>query len=175
MSKRNFGRRMSLIAASALMIDYVMTVAVSTASAIEQVTSAIPALVDERVLLGVIAIGLITIGNLRGLREAGNLFAVPTYVFLGSALLMIVIGTFRIVVLGEKAQYAADLQQQVGEGFQSLSLLLLLRAFAAGAVALTGTEAIATGVPGVQAARGEERLDDAGGHGRRFSASSSSG
>src|SRR4051794_40368940 len=88
-SKRNFGRQMSLIAASALMIDYVMTVAVSTASSIEQVTSAFPALIDERVILGVIAITLITIGNLRGLREAGNLFAVPTYLFLGSALLMI--------------------------------------------------------------------------------------
>jgi amino acid transporter len=77
-SKRNFGQWMSLIAASALMIDYVMTVAVSTASSIEQVTSALPFLIDERVLLGVIAIALITIGNLRGLREAGNLFAIPT-------------------------------------------------------------------------------------------------
>ena len=89
-SKRNFGRQMSLIAASALMIDYVMTVAVSTASSIEQVTSAVPELIDERVILGVLAITLITIGNLRGLREAGNLFAIPTYLFLGSALLMIV-------------------------------------------------------------------------------------
>jgi len=149
-SKRNFGRGMSLLAASALMIDYVMTVAVSTASAIEQVTSAIPALIDERVILGVIAITLITIGNLRGLREAGNLFAIPTYLFLGSALLMIAIGTVRIVVFGEGGAYGAQIVNQTGESLQTLSVLLLLRAFAAGAVALTGTEAIATGVPAFQ-------------------------
>jgi amino acid transporter len=149
-SKRNFGRWMSLIAASALMIDYVMTVAVSTASSIEQVTSAFPALYDERVLLGVIAIGLITIGNLRGLREAGTLFAIPTYLFVGSALLMILIGSIRIIVFGERGEYSAELANQVGESFQAVSLLLLLRAFAAGAVALTGTEAIATGVPAFQ-------------------------
>src|SRR4051794_19433638 len=150
-SKRNFGRMVSLIAASALMIDYVMTVAVSTASAIEQVTSAVPALVDERVILGIAVIILITLGNLRGLREAGNIFAIPTYLFVGSAILMIAIGTFRIVVLGEHGTYnEAVLSRQVGESFQSLSLILLLRAFAAGAVALTGTEAIATGVPAFQ-------------------------
>jgi len=146
-SKRNFGQWMSLIAASALMIDYVMTVAVSTASSIEQVTSALPFLIDERVLLGVLAITLITIGNLRGLREAGNLFAIPTYLFLGSALLMIAIGTVRIVVFHEHGSYSENLVNQVGETLQPLTLLLLLRAFAAGAVALTGTEAIATGVP----------------------------
>jgi amino acid transporter len=150
-SKANFGRRVSLIAASALMIDYVMTVAVSTASAIEQVTSAVPELIDERVILGVLVIGLITIGNLRGLREAGNIFAIPTYLFLGAALLMIAIGSIRIVVFNEHGTYnEAVLSHQVGEGFQSLSLILLLRAFAAGAVALTGTEAIATGVPAFQ-------------------------
>jgi amino acid transporter len=146
-SKRNFGQWMSLIAASALMIDYVMTVAVSTASSIEQVTSALPFLIDERVALGVGAIALIMIGNLRGLREAGNLFAIPTYLFLGSALLMISIGTIRIVVFHEHGEYSQNLLNQVGETVQPLSILLLLRAFAAGAVALTGTEAIATGVP----------------------------
>jgi amino acid transporter len=150
-SKRNFGQLVSLVAASALMIDYVMTVAVSTASAIEQVTSAVPALVDERVILGIAVIALITVGNLRGLREAGNIFAIPTYLFVGSAILMIAIGTFRIVVLGEHGTYNETvLAQQVGESFQSLTLILLLRAFAAGAVALTGTEAIATGVPAFQ-------------------------
>ena len=146
-SKRNFGQWMSLIAASALMIDYVMTVAVSTASSIEQVTSALPFLIDERVLLGVLAIALITIGNLRGLREAGNLFAIPTYLFLGSALLMIAIGSVRIIVFHEHGSYSENLVHQVGETLQPLSVILLLRAFAAGAVALTGTEAIATGVP----------------------------
>ncbi|HEY8636086.1 MAG TPA: APC family permease [Candidatus Limnocylindrales bacterium] len=149
-SKRNYGQWMSLIAASALMIDYVMTVAVSTASSIEQVTSALPFLIDQRVILGVVAIALITIGNLRGLREAGNLFAIPTYLFLGAALLMIAIGTIRIVVFNEHHASAPDLLNQVGGTLQPLSVILLLRAFAAGAVALTGTEAIATGVPAFQ-------------------------
>ena len=149
-SKRNFGRNVSLIAASALLIDYVMTVAVSTTSAVEQITSAIPALHDERVLIGVVAIALITIGNLRGLREAGNIFAVPTYLFLGSSFLMIAIGAFRIVVGGEGTGFAPEIVEQAGQIPESVTALLLLRAFAAGAVALTGTEAIATGVPAFQ-------------------------
>ncbi len=149
-SKLNIGRTVSLIAASALLIDYVMTVAVSTSSAVEQITSAFPILYDERVLIGVFAIGLITVGNLRGLREAGSIFAIPTYLFIGSALLMITVGVFRIVVLGEGAEYAPTLTDQVTGTVQPLTALLLLRAFAAGAVALTGTEAIATGVPAFQ-------------------------
>jgi len=146
-SKRNFGRTVSLVAASALLIDYVMTVAVSTTSAVEQITSAIPVLIDIRVEIGVLAIILITVGNLRGLREAGNIFAVPTYLFIGSALLMIAIGAFRILVLGEGGGYAAELAENTAHIAEPLTALLLLRAFAAGAVALTGTEAIATGVP----------------------------
>jgi amino acid transporter len=149
-SKRNFGRLASLIAASALLIDYVMTVAVSTSSAVEQITSAIPELNDERVLIGVLAIALITIGNLRGLREAGNIFAVPTYLFIGSALLMIALGTYRIVVLGEHGSYDAQVLRQAGGTVEAVTVLLLLHSFAAGAVALTGTEAIATGVPAFQ-------------------------
>ncbi len=149
-SRRNIGRTVSLVAASALMIDYVMTVAVSTSSAVEQITSAFPILYDERVLIGVVAIALITVGNLRGLREAGNIFAIPTYLFIGSALLMIGVGTFRIVVLGEGSTYGPEFNEQVSGTLQPLTLILLLRAFAAGAVALTGTEAIATGVPAFQ-------------------------
>ena len=88
-SKANFGRLASLVAASALLIDYNLTVAVSTSSAVEQITSALPALAPISVGIGVGAIGLITLGNLRGIREAGNIFALPTYLFLFSALLMI--------------------------------------------------------------------------------------
>jgi amino acid transporter len=149
-SRRNIGRTVSLVAASALLIDYVMTVAVSTSSAVEQITSAFPALFDERVVIGVVAIALITIGNLRGLREAGSIFAIPTYLFIGSALLMIAVGSFRILVLGEGRTYGPELESQISSTLQPLSIILLLRAFAAGAVALTGTEAIATGVPAFQ-------------------------
>jgi len=153
-SKRNLGRTVSLVAASALLIDYVMTVAVSTTSAVEQVTSAIPSLIDVRVEIGVVAIVLIAIGNLRGIREAGNIFAIPTYLFVGSALLMIAIGVFRIVVLGDHGSFSQtavnDAVNQAHTTIQDLGIILLLRAFAAGAVALTGTEAIATGVPAFQ-------------------------
>src|SRR4029078_2113566 len=77
----------------------------------------------------------------------GNLFAIPTYLFLGSALLMIAIGTIRIVVFNVPGNYSAENPNQPQSTVQPLSVLLLLRAFAAGAVALTGTEAVATGVP----------------------------
>jgi amino acid transporter len=144
-SKRNFGRLASLVAASALLIDYTLTVAVSTSSAVEQIASAVPALYDGRVIIGVLAIALITLGNLRGVREAGNIFAIPTYLFLGSALLMIGLGVYRILVLGEQAPPV--LGDVTDAGTQAVGLVLLIRAFASGAVALTGTEAIATGVP----------------------------
>jgi amino acid transporter len=136
----------SLIAAGALLVDYVMTVAVSTSSAVEQIISAVPELADERILMGVMAIVLITIGNLRGLRESGNIFALPTYLFVGSALLMIAIGTFRIVVGGEGVPPPEPLPG-APDPLQPIGFLLILRAFASGSVALTGTEAIANGVP----------------------------
>jgi amino acid transporter len=136
----------ALVAAGALLVDYVMTVAVSTASAVEQIISAVPEMADARLLVGVAAIALITLGNLRGLRESGNIFALPTYLFVGSALLMIVIGMFRIVVLGEGAPPPRALPG-APDPLQPLGLLLIIRAFASGSVALTGTEAIANGVP----------------------------
>jgi amino acid transporter len=146
-SKRNFGRLASLVAASALLIDYNLTAAVSTSSAVEQIVSAFPALNDVRVLIGVGAIGLITLANLRGVREAGNIFAVPTYLFMFSAFAMIAIGAYRIVVLGEHHLPPPEVVQATATSAGGVSIFLLLRAFASGAVALTGTEAIATGVP----------------------------
>ena len=146
-SKANFGKIASLVAASALMIDYSLTVAVSTSSAVEQISSAVPAVGPYSVYVGIGAIFLIMIGNLRGLRESGNIFAIPTYLFLGSALLMIAIGTFRIVVLGEHRAPSPEEIQALDNTTQAVGILILLRAFASGAVALTGTEAIATGVP----------------------------
>jgi amino acid transporter len=145
-ARANLGWLASLIAAGALLVDYIMTVAVSTSSAVEQITSAVPELYPERVLIGVAAIVLITIGNLRGLRESGNIFAIPTYLFVGSALLMIAIGLFRVVVLGEHAPPPSPLPG-APDLPQALGILLILKAFASGSVALTGTEAIANGVP----------------------------
>jgi amino acid transporter len=146
-SKANFGRLASLVAASALLIDYNLTAAVSTSSAVEQIVSAFPALGDVRVLIGVGALGLITLANLRGVREAGNIFAVPTYLFMFSAFAMIAMGAYRIIVLGEQHAPPPEVVAATAETAGAVSVFLLLRAFASGAVALTGTEAIATGVP----------------------------
>jgi amino acid transporter len=145
-ARANLPMLASLVAAGALLVDYVMTVAVSTASAVEQIISAVPEVADERLLIGVAAIVLITLGNLRGLRESGNIFAIPTYLFVGSALLMIAIGVYRIVILGEHAPAPSPLPG-APDPLEPLGLLLIIRAFASGSVALTGTEAIANGVP----------------------------
>ena len=149
-SKANLGRMASLVAASALLIDYNLTAAVSTSSAVEQIVSAFPQLGGIAVPIGVTALALITIANLRGIREAGNIFAVPTYLFLFSAFVMIAIGVYRIVVLGEHGTPPPEIVQATASTASGVGILILLRAFASGAVALTGTEAIATGVPAFQ-------------------------
>ena len=147
-SKANLGRNASLVAAAALLIDYTLTVAVSTSSAVEQIASAVPALDPWRVEIAIVGIALITLGNLRGLREAGNVFAIPTYLFLGSAFLMIGMGVVRILFMGDTGPAPSpEVIRVTRETAQNDGILILLRAFASGAVALTGTEAIATGVP----------------------------
>ena len=145
-SKANLGRLASLVAAAALLIDYVLTVAVSISSASEQIVAAIPSLGEGQVLIAVVVVAVITMANLRGVREAGNIFAIPTYLFVGTALLMIVLGAWQILVNGAGASYPALEESSLDLASMAL-LLLAMRAFASGAVALTGTEAIATGVP----------------------------
>jgi amino acid transporter len=145
-ARRNLPKLTALIVAGALLVDYVMTVAVSTASAVEQVISAVPQAADVRLVIGVSAIVLITLGNLRGLRESGNLFAIPTYLFVGSAMLMIAIGLYRVIVNGEHAAPPEPLPGAPST-LQLVGVLLIIKAFASGSVALTGTEAIANGVP----------------------------
>jgi amino acid transporter len=145
-SKANLGRLASLVAAAALLIDYVLTVAVSISSASEQIVAAVPTLGPWQVLIAVVVVAVITLANLRGVREAGNIFAIPTYLFVGTALLMIVLGGWQIIVGGEGASYPSLQENSIDLASMAI-LLLAMRAFASGAVALTGTEAIATGVP----------------------------
>jgi amino acid transporter len=145
-ARANLPNIFALTVAGALLVDYVMTVAVSTSSAVQQVVSAVPELAPISVGIGAFAIVLIMLGNLRGLRESGNIFAIPTYVFAFSTLVMIAIGVFRIVVLGESQPPPQPLPGQP-DPLQAVGFLLLIRAFASGSVALTGTEAIANGVP----------------------------
>ncbi len=142
-AKDNLGTPAGLTAGAALLIDYTLTVAVSVTAGVAALTSAWPALYPYRVVLAVALVGGIALANLRGVRESGRLFAVPTYLFIGGFLLMLGAGFFRYLTGGAPAATAP--MQQAG-GFPAVGLFLLLRAFSSGAVALTGIEAVADGV-----------------------------
>ncbi len=146
-AKDNHGVVAGLVAAAALLIDYVLTVAVSTAAGVAAISSFVPAVHDSRVLWGVGLITLLTVGNLRGIREAGVLFAAPTYVYVASVFGLIAVGMARVLG-GDVPPPVAPPEPVAVE--QALGLLLVLRAFASGSVGLTGSEAIANGVPNFQ-------------------------
>lgn len=144
----NLGRVPGLTAGAALLVDYVLTVSVSVAAGVAAVTSAVPDLHSYRVPMGVFMIFLITWGNLRGIREAGTLFAVPTYFFIFSMASMIAAGLVKVAI-GEapgSLLQGAPPEQEVA-ATQGLTLFLILRAFSSGSAALTGIEAISNGVP----------------------------
>jgi amino acid transporter len=142
-AKDNLGTFPSLVAGAALLIDYVLTVAVSVTAGVEAVTSALPSVFPYRVWLCLATIVVITIANLRGVRESGHLFAAPTYLFVVSILAMVAWGLVG-TALGrmEEAPYEPH-----PPGLEGIGLFLLLRAFAAGCTALTGVEAVSDGVP----------------------------
>lgn len=144
-AKENLGIPPALIAGASLLTDYILTVAVSISAGVAAVTSALPALYPYRVILGVAAIALIMLANLRGIRESGNIFAAPTYLFIFSFSVMIVVGLLKSLILGTEP--AIQPVVTPAETLSPVTIMLLLRAFAAGAVALSGIEAIADGVP----------------------------
>ena len=148
-SRENLGESASLAAAAALLVDYVMTVAVSVTSGVVAVTSAIPVLSPHAVAISVGLIVVLMLANLRGTRESGRVFAVPTYTFVGLAALMFLWAAAKAVTVGlPQASTAADPLPSSGGGLVGLALVLLLvRAFASGCTALTGVEAISNGVP----------------------------
>jgi len=150
-TKDNLGTWPALVAAAALLTDYVLTVAVSVSAGILALTSAVPVLHPEKALLAVMCVGVITMVNLRGVRESGAIFAFPTYLFIVTALTMIGLGIFKIAtgaLTPDEAAAAATLEGWRQSGAQeTLGLFLVLRAFASGCAALTGTEAISDGVP----------------------------
>jgi amino acid transporter len=145
-AKDNHGVIAGLVAASALLIDYVLTVAVSSAAGIAAISSFIPAIHDNRVLWGVGLIALITLGNLRGIREAGVLFAAPTYIYVFSLYALIAVGIFKMAI-GDPIIAATPPEPFEAAGVDVLTALIVLRAFASGSVGLTGSEAVANGVP----------------------------
>jgi len=149
-AKDNLGPRPALTAGAALLTDYVLTVAVSIAAAVAALLSAFPELQQHRVLIGVGFIALVTILNLRGIRESASIFAVPTYLFLGGIFVMLAIGFVRNLLDGfSVAQPPAGANQIAGSG--ALGVFIILKAFSSGCAALTGVEAISDGVPAFKA------------------------
>ena len=156
-SRQNLGKMAGLVAAAALLLDYVMTVAVSIAAGSFAVTSALnaaginitamtaglPVFLNFNVLLSLIFIGLITLGNLRGIRESGSIFAIPTYLFILSFAVMLLVGMIKVFTHSLVPATPPPILPMT----QSVTLWLILRAFSAGAVAMSGTEAISNGVP----------------------------
>jgi amino acid transporter len=143
-ARSNLGDHPGLIAAAALLIDYVLTVAVSVAAGVAALTSAVPTLHAVRVELCLLALAFITTANLRGVKESGRLFAGPTYGFITMVLFLIAAGLFRFLVWGAPA--ASPGPSPSPAGVEPLSMFLVLRAFASGCVAVTGVEAIANGI-----------------------------
>ncbi|MFD2472874.1 APC family permease [Amycolatopsis silviterrae] len=139
-SRTHLGRRASLVAAASLIVDYVLNVAVSVAAGVAALTSAFPSLLPYRLWLCLGVLALITGINLRGIAESARAFIVPTAVFVGSILTVVVVGLFR-------GAPAATVAAGHVENLQTVGILLLLKAFANGCAALTGVEAIANAVP----------------------------
>ena len=141
-ARANLGPTPGLIAAAALLIDYVLTVSVSVAAGVAALTSAFPSLHEHRIAFGVSFIALIAFANLRGVRESGRVFAVPTYLFVGTFAFMVGTGLWRWMQ-GD----LVPLPPRVMAETVPLTGFLVLRAFSSGCTALTGVEAISNGVP----------------------------
>jgi amino acid transporter len=151
-AKENLGTMPGLVAAAALLVDYVLTVSVSIAAGVAALTSAargtrVEWLGQQKVILCLIFIAFIAVANLRGVRESGALFATPTYAFLVSFLLMIAWGLIHYALYGGAAPTSEELKLAEGYKLQPISVFLLLAAFSNGCAALTGIEAISNGVP----------------------------
>ena len=150
-TRDNLGGSFAAICAAALLVDYVLTVAVSVSAGTAALASAIPSLQDLRVEISVAFVLLLMWGNLRGIRESGKIFAVPTYVYILSLGGVVVLGVYRILSgqIGPIEYSPAEASELAssGEPLAVVSLFLLLHAYAAGTTALTGVEAIADGVP----------------------------
>ena len=150
-SKENLGTVPSLVAGSSLLVDYILTVAVSVAGGVLAIRSAFGFGSEWTVPLCLLCVLLMTLANLRGLEESGALFAPPTYVYVLSLMTLIIVGLVRIFILKniseiDPASVSAE-AVEFAESAKSLSLLMLLRAFSSGAVALSGVEAVSNGVP----------------------------
>jgi amino acid transporter len=143
-AKDNLGTLPGLVAAASLMIDYVLTVAVSVSAGVLALVTLFPQLAPYVVPIDVALVIFITVVNLRGVRESGSIFAIPTYIFIGSALLLIIVGSIKSFFIQHDPIIG---NFQFVPATESLTLFLVLRSFAAGCAAMTGIEAISNGVP----------------------------
>lgn len=142
-AKENLGTNPGLVAGAALIIDYILTVAVSVAAGVAAITSAFPALHDHKVFIALFFIWILTLLNLRGITESATIFAMPTYLFIFSIILLLGTGIFKLYLYGQPP--APNLPAEtISSG---VTVFLILRAFSAGCTALTGVEAISNGVP----------------------------
>lgn len=138
----NLGRSTGLLAGGSLLVDYVLTVAVSSSAGTDAITSAFPALHDQRVLIALLMITLLTLMNLRGVTESASVLAVPVYLFVASIFVLILSGLFKYLTGGIHASVP-----EMGTAVSDISLFLLLKAFSSGCSALTGVEAVSNAIP----------------------------
>ena len=150
----NLGQLPALIAAAALLMDYILTVSVSVSSGVAQIISAYPSMFAYRVLICVVCVALITLINLRGVRESGAAFAIPSYFFIVMMLLTIGTGLFRLFTGSLGTVIDPPLMEHVGEIVPEVTAFILLHAFSSGTAALTGVEAISNGTTAFKEPRG---------------------
>ena len=155
-ARENLGTIPSLVAGASLLVDYVLTVSVSVAAGVLAITSAFPGLGSWRVWLCLGFVAILTVGNLRGVKESGTFFAIPTYIYIGALILFIgwatylhLRGTLPVIYQGtpEQIREVEELQRSHGPAVGAVSAFIFARAFASGAVALSGVEAISNGIP----------------------------
>jgi amino acid transporter len=145
-ARDNLGELPAQIAGAALLTDYILTVAVSISSGVAQITSAFPTLFPYRAEIAVALVAFVMLINLRGVKESGAIFAIPTYFFVILAAVTVVVGLARFLV-GNLGAVVDPPPMELLHGAQALSLFLILKAFASGTTALTGVEAISNGIP----------------------------
>lgn len=146
-AKDNLGAVPGLVAAAALTTDYILTVSVSVSAGVQAVTSAFPELTGAVVPMGLAVIALMVLVNLRGIREAGTIFAAPTYLFILAVFALLVFGGWHFLTQGAHSDIARTTNYPAALGLEGVGLFLILKAFSSGCTALTGVEAISNGVP----------------------------
>src|ERR1700686_3163155 len=149
-AKENLGNGAGLLAGAALMIDYLLNVAVGISAGIGALVSAVPSLQPHTLTMCLIVLAILTVVNLRGIKEAGTAFIAPTYLFVGTLVIVILVGLYKVVAAGGHPVAVVAPPPQVPAALQAVGLWILVKAFASGCTALTGVEAVSNGVQAFQ-------------------------